>query len=56
MSSAVAGDDAMVPDMEKRNTMNLMLAGAVAVPATGMAGVYAGFLVPPKVGGEGGAV
>eukprot|EP00184_Porphyridium_aerugineum_P007515 CAMPEP_0184695604 /NCGR_PEP_ID=MMETSP0313-20130426/3190_1 /TAXON_ID=2792 /ORGANISM="Porphyridium aerugineum, Strain SAG 1380-2" /LENGTH=68 /DNA_ID=CAMNT_0027154099 /DNA_START=162 /DNA_END=365 /DNA_ORIENTATION=- len=34
MSSAAAGDDVMVPDMKKRNTMNLLLAGAVGMPAT----------------------
>mmetsp|Transcript_11635 Transcript_11635/g.19949 ORF Transcript_11635/g.19949 Transcript_11635/m.19949 type:complete len:176 (-) Transcript_11635:90-617(-) len=46
----------MVPDMAKRNTMNLLLAGAVGMPATIGLGIYAGFFVPPKVGGAGGAV
>jgi cytochrome b6-f complex iron-sulfur subunit len=42
-AAAVAGE---VPDMNKRNIMNLILLGGVAVPATGMLGAYALFFVP----------
>ncbi|KAA8491834.1 Cytochrome b6-f complex iron-sulfur subunit 1, cyanelle [Porphyridium purpureum] len=51
-----AAADGMVPDMAKRNTMNLLLFGAVATPATIGLGLYAGFFVPPKVGGGSGGV
>mmetsp|Transcript_5655 Transcript_5655/g.9946 ORF Transcript_5655/g.9946 Transcript_5655/m.9946 type:complete len:213 (-) Transcript_5655:73-711(-) len=52
----MAASDAMVPDMAKRNTMNLLLAGAVGGPASIGLGIYAGFFVPPKSGGTGGGV
>jgi hypothetical protein len=42
-AAAVAGE---VPDMNKRNIMNLILLGGVGVPATGMLGAYALFFVP----------
>lgn len=50
-ASAVAGE---VPDLAKRGTMNWLLAGAVAAPAAGLAGPFALFFVPPKVGGGAG--
>eukprot|EP00182_Erythrolobus_australicus_P005834 CAMPEP_0185832606 /NCGR_PEP_ID=MMETSP1353-20130828/2179_1 /TAXON_ID=1077150 /ORGANISM="Erythrolobus australicus, Strain CCMP3124" /LENGTH=178 /DNA_ID=CAMNT_0028530799 /DNA_START=146 /DNA_END=682 /DNA_ORIENTATION=+ len=52
----MAAADAMVPDMAKRRTMNLLLAGAVGAPATIGLGLYAGFFVPPKAGGAGGGL
>jgi len=50
-AAAVVGE---VPDRNKRNIMNLLLAGAVAAPAVGLAGPFALFFVPPSVGGGGG--
>eukprot|EP00355_Strombidium_rassoulzadegani_P006273 CAMPEP_0168627292 /NCGR_PEP_ID=MMETSP0449_2-20121227/11152_1 /TAXON_ID=1082188 /ORGANISM="Strombidium rassoulzadegani, Strain ras09" /LENGTH=206 /DNA_ID=CAMNT_0008669473 /DNA_START=71 /DNA_END=691 /DNA_ORIENTATION=- len=46
-----AGAPAMVPDMNKRNIMNLALAGAAALPIGSLAFCYASFLVPPSTGG-----
>merc|ERR1719356_312605 len=43
-----------VPDMEKRNTMNLILFGATALPASALAGGYIAFFVPELGGGAGG--
>merc|ERR1712187_259741 len=48
---AVAGE---VPDMDKRNTMNLILVGAAALPVGGLALPYAAFFVPKVAGGGGG--
>jgi cytochrome b6-f complex iron-sulfur subunit len=42
-AAAVAGE---VPDMNKRNIMNLILLGGVGAPASGMLGAYALFFVP----------
>jgi cytochrome b6-f complex iron-sulfur subunit len=46
-ASAVAAED--VPDREKRNVMNLILAGGVGLPAVSLAGPFAYFLVPPRL-------
>jgi len=43
-----------VPDMGKRNVMNLLLVGAIGLPATSLVGGYALFFVPPGGGGGGG--
>jgi cytochrome b6-f complex iron-sulfur subunit len=43
---AAAAAASEVPDMNKRNIMNLILLGGVGVPATGMLGAYAYFFVP----------
>jgi len=43
------------PDMDKRNTMNLLLAGGVALPAVGMAGPFLAFFMPKSAEGGGGA-
>lgn len=43
---AAAASVSEVPDMNKRNIMNLILLGGVATPATGMLGAYALFFVP----------
>ena len=51
--SAAAGE---VPDMNKRNVLNLMLLGAVGLPGTAMLGGYAYFFVPKSAGGSGGGV
>lgn len=43
---AAAGAVSEVPDMNKRNVMNLILLGGVGAPASGMLGAYALFFVP----------
>jgi len=43
-ANAAAGE---VPDMGKRNVMNLLLVGAVGLPATSLIGGFAYFFVPP---------
>merc|ERR1719258_551527 len=53
---ARAAGGAMVPDMAKRNTMNALMWGSIALPATAMAGSYAAFFVPKSSGGGGGGV
>ena len=45
---AAAGAVSEVPDMNKRNIMNLILLGGIGAPATGMLGAYALFFVPAK--------
>lgn len=45
VASAVSGE---VPDMGKRNVMNLLLVGAIGLPATSLVGGYAYFFVPPR--------
>ena len=42
--------------MAKRNTMNALMWGSIALPATAMAGSYAAFFVPKSSGGAGGGV
>jgi cytochrome b6-f complex iron-sulfur subunit len=44
---------ARVPDMGKRNLMNLLLLGALSLPTAGLVGPYLYFLVPPGSGGGG---
>jgi cytochrome b6-f complex iron-sulfur subunit len=53
MTHAVAGE---VPDMDKRNTMNLILVGGAALPIGGLALPYALFFVPKTGGGGGGGL
>jgi nucleoside permease NupC len=36
-----------VPDMGKRQVMNLLLLGALSLPTAAMLGPYASFFVPP---------
>jgi len=43
-----------VPDMNRRNIMNLLLVGAAGLPAASMAGAFAYFFVPKSSGGGGG--
>ncbi|PON45269.1 Rieske iron-sulfur protein [Parasponia andersonii] len=43
-----------VPDMSKRQLMNLLLLGAIALPTAGMLVPYATFFAPPGSGGTGG--
>jgi cytochrome b6-f complex iron-sulfur subunit len=50
-TNAIAGE---VPDMDKRNTMNLILVGGAALPVGGLALPYALFFVPKGGGGGGG--
>jgi cytochrome b6-f complex iron-sulfur subunit len=50
-AAAVASE---VPDMNKRNVMNLLLLGGAALPVAGLAGPYALFFVPKSSGGAGG--
>lgn len=52
MSAANADD--MVPDMAKRNTMNILLAGSAGAVALGVLGPFAYFFVPSGTGGAGG--
>ncbi|OSX79207.1 hypothetical protein BU14_0084s0022 [Porphyra umbilicalis] len=51
-----AADGEMVPDMNKRNLMNLLLTGAAGSVALGALGPYAYFFVPESGGGSGGGV
>jgi cytochrome b6-f complex iron-sulfur subunit len=43
-----ASASADVPDMTKRSVMNLLLVGAIGLPATSLIGGYAYFFVPPR--------
>jgi len=43
-----------VPDMNRRNIMNLLLVGAAGLPAASMAGAFAYFFVPKSSGGGAG--
>ena len=52
--AAAAGG--FVPDMPRRNVMNLLLLGAVGLPATTMLGAYAFFFVPKGSGGGGAGI
>ncbi|GFR45025.1 hypothetical protein Agub_g6336, partial [Astrephomene gubernaculifera] len=49
-AAAIASE---VPDMNKRNLMNLLLAGAASLPVTTLALGYGAFFVPPRSGGGG---
>ncbi|CDF77454.1 unnamed protein product [Chondrus crispus] len=53
---AAAGADEMVPDMAKRNTMNLLLFGSTSAVALGILGPFAFFFVPQSSGGGDGGV
>ena len=46
VASAAAGRE--VPDMNKRNLMNLLLVGAIGLPGLPLAGGFAYFFVPPS--------
>merc|ERR1712157_573417 len=48
-----AGAGGFVPDMPRRNIMNLLLVAAAGLPATTMLGAYAFFFVPQGGGGGG---
>ncbi|XP_027169990.1 cytochrome b6-f complex iron-sulfur subunit 1, chloroplastic [Coffea eugenioides] len=50
MATSVPADD-RVPDMGKRELMNLLLLGAVSLPTAIMVVPYAAFFVPPGLGG-----
>jgi hypothetical protein len=45
---AKAAASGTVPDVNKRNLLNLMLAGATALPVTGLAVPFLAFFVPPR--------
>jgi len=45
-----------VPDMNKRNTLNLILVGAASLPVGSLAIPYAAFFVPKSAGGGGGGI
>ncbi|XP_008812856.2 cytochrome b6-f complex iron-sulfur subunit, chloroplastic isoform X2 [Phoenix dactylifera] len=45
-----------VPDMGKRQLMNLLLLGTLSLPTVAMLVPYGSFFVPPGSGGEGGGV
>ena len=44
MAGSISAD--RVPDMSKRETMNLLLLGAISLPTFGMLVPYGSFLVP----------
>jgi len=50
---AVAGE---VPDMDKRNSMNLILLGSASLPVAALGLPYAFFFVPKSAGGSGGGL
>ncbi|KAL2472612.1 Cytochrome [Forsythia ovata] len=52
-ATSIPADD-RVPDMERRELMNLLLLGAISLPTAGMLVPYASFFVPPGSGGAGG--
>jgi len=54
VSMAAAAED--VPDMNKRNIMNLALVGALGLPGTCLVGGYAFFFVPPSGPGGGAGI
>lgn len=45
MASSITAD--RVPDMNKRQLMNLLLLGAISLPTAGMLVPYVAFIVPP---------
>lgn len=51
---AAASGDEFVPDMAKRNTMNILLAGSAGAVALGVLGPFTYFFVPSKSSGGGG--
>lgn len=51
---AAAAASAEVPDMNKRNIMNLILLGGAALPIAGLGGPYLLFFVPKSGGGGAG--
>lgn len=53
---AAGSADNMVPDMAKRNTMNILLAGSAGSVALGVLYPFTYFFVPAKSGGAGGGV
>jgi len=55
-SSLSASSDAFVPDMERRNAMNLILLGSAGLTVGGLGLPYIYFFVPPGAGGGAGGV
>ncbi|CAA2980650.1 cytochrome b6-f complex iron-sulfur subunit, chloroplastic [Olea europaea subsp. europaea] len=53
--ASIPADD-RVPDMGKRELLNLLLLGALSLPTAGMLVPYASFFVPPGTGGAGGGI
>lgn len=51
-----ASEEAFVPDMDRRTTLNLILAGSIGINVLGLAVPYLAFFVPPGAGGGGGGV
>ena len=51
-----AASDAFVPDMERRNIMNLILVGSAGLTVAGLGLPYVFFFFPPGGGGAGGGV
>ena len=52
----MASADGFVPDMERRNVMNLVLVAGAALPVGWLGGGFIYFLVPPGGGGGGGGL
>ena len=53
---SAGGEEAFVPDMDRRTAMNLILAGSIGINVLGLAVPYIAFFVPPGAGGSGGGV
>ncbi|CAM9835804.1 unnamed protein product [Sphacelaria rigidula] len=51
-----AADDAFVPDMSRRQAMNLILFSSLGINVLGLAVPYIAFFVPPGTGGTGAGV
>lgn len=56
MVASASEEEAFVPDMDKRNTMNLLLFGSATAVALGCLGPYASFFVPVGTGVSGGGL
>lgn len=54
MITQATGVDPMVPDMDKRVTMNALLLGAVGLSIGAIGVPFVTFFVPPSSGGGGG--
>ena len=54
MITQATGVDPMVPDMDKRVTMNVLLLGAVGLSIGAIGVPFATFFVPPSSGGGSG--
>ena len=51
-----AAEGELVPDMQRRTIMNLVLLGGAGVPVLWLAGGFVYFFIPPSAGGGGGGL